>query len=181
MLRPDDEPDESTGGLLASLFDELRRLAARQLKHQARGHTLQATALVNEAYLKLAGHEALAGSSREDFCRLAAGVMRNVLVDHARARNAAKRGEGWERVTLSATPGEEASGIVDVLTLHDALEELAEMDERMARLVELRFFGGLSEAEAATSLGVSRSVVTRDWRMARAWLAHKLRGDGTRA
>ena len=123
----------------------------------------------------------LANSSREDFCRLASGVMRNVLVDHARARKAAKRGEGWERVTLSATPGEDPSAIVNVLALHEALTELAAMDERMAKLVELRFFGGLSEAETAVSLGVSRSVVTRDWRMARAWLAHKLRGDETRA
>lgn len=175
-----EEAEQPENGLLASLFDELRRLAAAQLQHQRQGHTLQATALVHEAYLKLAEHPSLERGSREEFCRLAAGVMRNVLVDHARARNAAKRGGGWDRVTLSATPGEEPRE-VDVLALDEALCELAEMDPRMAELVQLRFFGGLTEAEAAESLGVSRSAVTRDWRMARAWLAHRLRGDGAQA
>ena len=182
MTMPPHDADktEPPEGVLASLYDELRRLAAAQLQHQHRSHTLQATALVNEAYLKLAKHESLAASSREEFARLAASVMRNVLVDHARAKNAMKRGQGWERVTLSATPAEDPSAAVDVLALDEALTELAAMDARMAELIELRFFGGLSEAEAAENLGVSRSAVTRDWRMARAWLATKLRGGETR-
>lgn len=177
MQGRDDDGATPASGLLASLYEELRRLAAAQLRDERRSHTLQATALVNEAYLKLARQDELAIESRESFVRLAGGVMRNVLVDHARARNAAKRGDGWQRVTLSGVDSANADGQVDVLALDAALSELGEMDARMAQLVELRFFGGLSESEAADSLGVSRSSVTRDWRMARAWLAQRLRGD----
>ncbi len=165
--------------LMAVLYDELHAIAAGQLREQRSGHTLQPTALVNEAYLRLAGRQNLAFDSREDFLRLACSVMRNLLVDHARARNTAKRGGAWQRITLSGACDDSASKPVDVLALDEALTELAVLDERVARLVELRFFGGLGESEAAEMLGVSRAAATRDWRMARAWLAQRLRPDET--
>jgi RNA polymerase sigma factor (TIGR02999 family) len=164
---------------MAALYDELHAIAAAQLRQQRSGHTLQPTALVNEAYLRLSGRENIAVESREEFLRLACSVMRNLLVDHARARNAAKRRDASQRITLSAPRDDSASGLVDVLALDEALTELATLDERVARLVELRFFGGLGESEAAQMLGVSRSAATRDWRMARAWLAQRLRNDET--
>ncbi len=163
--------------LMPVVYDELRRLAGAQLRDQASGQTLQATALVNEAYLKLAGHPELGTANRQEFVRLACRVMRNVLVDHARARNAAKRGGDWQRLTLSAAFDEGSTHALDVLALNDALTELSAMNERMGRLVELRFFCGLNENEAAEVMGVSRTATSRDWRTARAWLAQKLRDD----
>jgi RNA polymerase sigma factor (TIGR02999 family) len=165
---------------MAALYDELRVLAAAQLRHERVDHTLQATALVNEAYVRLAGRPKLVIENRGEFFRLASSVMRNLLVDHARAHNAAKRGGDWQQLTLSAASDEGSALQVDVLALEEALTELSAVDERVGQLVELRFFGGLSESEAADMLGVSRSVATRDWRMARAWLAHRLRDSGTR-
>jgi RNA polymerase sigma factor (TIGR02999 family) len=165
--------------LMPVVYDELRRLAGAQLRGQASGHTLQATALVNEAYLKLAGHPNLEIGNRQEFLLIAGRVMRNVLVDHARARDAVKRGGGWQRLTLSAAFDDGSAHQLDVLALNEALTELTTLNERMGRLVELRFFCGLDENEAAEVLGVSRAAVSRDWRMARAWLAHKLRdGEG---
>lgn len=165
--------------LMAVLYDELHAIASAQLREQRSGHTLQPTALVNEAYLRLTGRGNSPVQSREEFLRLACSVMRNLLVDHARARNTAKRGGAWQRITLNAARDDSASRPVDVLALDEALTELAVLDERVARLVELRFFGGLGESEAAELLGVSRAAATRDWRMARAWLAQRLRNDET--
>lgn len=163
------------------LYDELHAIAAAQLRNQRAGHTLQPTALVNEAYVRLAGRLDVSVRNRDEFFRLACSVMRNLLVDHARARAATKRGQGWQRITLSAASGERQAPPIDILALDEALTELAQLDERVGRLVELRFFGGLGEDEAAAMMGVSRSVVTRDWRMARAWLAQRLRDDETPA
>jgi RNA polymerase sigma factor (TIGR02999 family) len=172
------DPSGTPDDLMAALYDELHAIAAAQLREQRSGHTLQPTALVNEAYLRLRrGHPAV--QNREDFLRLACSVMRNLLVDHARARKSAKRGGAWQRITLSAAHDDSASTPVDVLALDEALTELSAFDERVARLVELRFFGGLGESEAAEMLGVSRAAATRDWRMARAWLAQRLRNGET--
>ena len=172
---------DEAAALMPVVYDELRRLAGAQLRDQRPGQTLQATALVNEAYLKLAGHPDLGTGTREEFLRLACRVMRNVFVDHARERNAAKRGGGWQRLTLSAAFEDGSARQLDVLALDEALTELTAMNERMGRLVELRFFCGLDENEAAEVMGVSRAATSRDWRMARAWLAHKLRDGESRA
>ncbi len=161
--------------LMPVVYDELRRLAGAQLRDHGSGHTLQATALVNEAYLKLAGHPDLPTGDRQSFLRFACRVMRNVVVDHARERNAAKRGGGWQRLTLSAAFDDGSAQQLDVLALDEALTELTAMNERLGRLVELRFFCGLDESEAAEVMGVSRAATSRDWRTARAWLAQKLR------
>ena len=161
---------------LEQVYEELRGLAHRYLAKP--GETLQPTALVNEAYLKLAGREGLDVDDREGFVKLAARVMRNIFVDHVRASNAQKRGGNHERVTLSAVSDDDAAMDVDILTLDAALDELAALDERKARLVELRFFGGMTETEAANTLGISRTEATRSWRFAKAWLQTRL-GDSS--
>ncbi len=136
--------------LVPELYDQLRELAERHFARQAADHTLQPTALVNEAYLKLAGHPSVCVGNRTHFMSLASRVMRQVLVDHARARRAGKRDHGAvERITLSEVAGDQGVEEVDLLALEEALVELAELSERMARLIELRFFGGLDEIEAA--------------------------------
>jgi RNA polymerase sigma-70 factor (ECF subfamily) len=164
---------ENSNALMTAVYEELRRIAGAQLGDRTSGQTLQPTALVNEAYLALAGHPDLPNGSRQEFLRFACRVMRNLIVDHARAREAAKRGGGWQRITLSSVADDKDQQF-DVLALNEALIELTEMSERMGRLVELRFFCGLDESEAAQVMGVSRASSTRDWRRARAWLAHKL-------
>ena len=162
----------------APLYDELRRVADRHFARQPRGHTLQPTALVNEAYLKLAEEVRARAMSRTHFMSLASRVMRQILVDHARARSAGKRGGGdLNRITLSGVTVDDPSRPIDLLVLEEALEELTRLSQRKARLIELRFFGGLSEAEAAEVLGVSRASATRQWRMIRAWLSHRMTGS----
>ncbi len=141
------------------------------------GHSLQATALVNEAYLRLVDGKAVAWHDRAHFLAVSARVMRRILVDHARARRAQKRGGGGARVTF-----DEALVVTDephqnVVALDDALEALAAFDERKSRVVELRFFGGLSVDETASVLKVSPDTVMRDWRLAKAWLQQEMRGD----
>lgn len=168
-----DPPD-----LAPLVYDEMRRLAGAMLGKGRDRHTLQATALVNEAYLKLARHSQFSGCTREDYLRLASRVMRNVLVDYIRAAKSEKRGGGWHRVTLSAINESGSQTCVDVLALEEALEELARLSDRKAQLIELRFFGGLSEAEAAAVLQISRTEATRQWRFARAWLQNRLRDTG---
>jgi len=149
---------------------ELRRQAGLFIWRERRGHTLQPTALVNEAFLRLAASTGLDWHSRTHFFAIAARVMRQVLVDHARRRRAAKR-RGCH-VTLN--DGDAAAAPLDLLDLEDALDELATLDARQARLVELRYFGGLDIEETAEVLGVSARTVKREWRMARAWLQHRL-------
>ncbi len=169
MASSQDIPAED---LVPELYDQLRSLAERHFARQPADHTLQPTAVVNEAYLKLA---AAGVGNRTHFMSLASRVMRQVLVDHARARRAAKRDRGAvERISLSEVAGELGAENVDLLALEEALVELAWMSERKARLIELRFFGGLDEAEAAAEMGISQSSAARQWRMARAWLASRL-------
>ncbi|MBK8913176.1 MAG: sigma-70 family RNA polymerase sigma factor [Phycisphaerales bacterium] len=160
--------------LLPIVYQELRALAASLFRDQKPGNTLQPTALVHEAYLKLVD-QAIDWSGRSQFFVVAAKAMRSILVDHARGRNRDKRGGGRQRVTLSADPAAPDAQELPVELIDAALTRLAELDDRKARLVELRFFGGLSLEQAADTLGVARSTASEDWRMARAWLYNELR------
>ena len=164
--------------LLPLLYDELRRLAAAYMRRQPMGHTLQPTALVNEAYLKLAGQSGLSFADRAGFFALAAKVMRRLLVDHARAHNAAKRGGDAVRVTLDEGIASLPSRDVDFADLDAALEELGRLDERQAQIVELRFFAGLGIEETAAALSLSSATVKREWATARAWLYRRLSDGG---
>lgn len=162
--------------LLPLVYDALRSLAADLFLNERRNHTLEATALVHEAYVRLVQQRDMEWSSRGQFFVIAAKAMRNILVDHARGRGRQKRGGGWERVTLEGLGGD-GTDALDMLALDEAMNRLAAMDERKARLVELRFFAGLSSEDAAKVLGISRSTAAEEWRMARAWLYREL-GDG---
>ncbi len=159
--------------LFAGLYDELRGLAERYLISERKGHTLQPTALVHEAYLRLA---ASAGDRIDPvhFRAMAARVMRHVLVDHAVAKKADKRGGGCTVLSLDADTPDGLRADLDVEALDEALRRLAELDERKVRVVELRFFGGLTSEEAARELDISLSTVEADWRMAKAWLRSEL-------
>jgi RNA polymerase sigma factor (TIGR02999 family) len=163
--------------LMPVVADELRAIAAGLLRRERSDHTLHPTALVNEAWMRLfQGQTGTGPEGRKHFFALAAKVMRQVLVDHARRRGRAKRGGGDEPLPLDEALAMVAIEGVDVLDLSTALEELAGLDERQARVVELRFFGGLEAEEVADVLGVSLSTVERDWRAARAWLFQRLGG-----
>ena len=166
-------PDEDTA--LASVYDELRRLAAFHLNRERPNHTLQATALVHEAYLRLA-EQYSPWCDRVRFIAQASLMMRRVLVDYARAHLRDKRGGGWEKVTLSEAAELQDGRAVEVLDLDRALERLAEADSRKAKLVELRYFGGLTMEEAAQVLGTSLATAERDWKFARAFLLRELGG-----
>jgi RNA polymerase sigma factor (TIGR02999 family) len=159
----------------------LRRLAYRSLQRERPGHTLQATALVNEAYLKLAGQDGLSFANRASFFGLAAKVMRRLLVDHARAHDAAKRGGDAVRVTLDEGIASLPSRDVDFADLDAALTELGRLDERQAQVIELRFFAGLGIEETAAALSLSPATVKREWATARAWLYRKLGSGGPAA
>ena len=170
-----------SGDLLEVIYAELRRLAGAALRGERDGHTLQPTALVHEAWIKLADQDHVEWQSRAHFLGVASLAMRRVLVDHARARASEKRGGGVARERLhtglvgeAGEPDEE----LDVLALDDALNRLAGYSERVAKVVELRFFGGLTEAETARVLDVARPTVTRDWRAARALLSTWLKAEG---
>lgn len=159
--------------LLPAIYDELRNLASREFRGQRADHTLQPTVLVHEAFLKLVG-KPLHFQDRSHFMAVAAIAMRQVLVNHARTKNTQKRGSGERPAILH----EEAVGKetpMDVLSLNEALEQLASIDERKHRIVEMRFFGGMTVDEIAEALGVSKSTVEADWRAARAWLAVTLK------
>lgn len=161
--------------LLPVVYDELRRIASAYLARERVNHTLQPTALVHEAYLKLVDQSTLRFEGRAQFFALAARSMRQILVDHARTKRRLKRGGGAVAVSLSddqPTPTE--LSIPDVLAIDEALEKLNTLDERKAHLVELRFFGGLTEAEAAEALGIARSTAAEDWRFVKAWLRREL-------
>ena len=168
--------DEARDQLFAVVYPQLRRVAARFLQQERADHTLEPTALVNEVALRLLGSDPIAYSDRTHFFALAARIMRRILIDHARTGAAAKRGGIQQRVNLSSIEGWLASPeSADVLVLDDALSRLEEADPRAARVVELRFFGGLREQDIADILGVSTITVKRDWRLARAWLIDQLR------
>jgi RNA polymerase sigma factor (TIGR02999 family) len=167
--------------LMPLVYDELRALAGSLLNLQPKGHTLQPTALVSEAYLKLVGQERPSWSSRAHFYGVAAKAMRHILVNHAKSKGRQKRGGGWQRVTLADLGAEDSRlGLVELLDLDEAMKKLEMLDERQCSVVELRFFGGLSVEETAKVLEVSPRTVELDWRMARAWLVRTLRGDAQR-
>ncbi len=161
--------------LLPLVYTELRRIAARCMNDERANHTLQPTALVHEAFLRLVDQHDASYESQTHFLCIAAQAMRRILVDNARAKRTEKRGEHWERVTLNEAIRAGGDGAtVDLIALDDALGQLTKLSGRQARVVELRFFAGLSVAEAANALGVSVSTVEAEWRVARAWLAAKL-------
>jgi RNA polymerase sigma factor (TIGR02999 family) len=162
--------------LMPLIYGQLRQQARRQLRHERAGHTLQPTALVHEAFLRLVGQSRAQWQNREQFFAVAARAMRRVLVDHARARRAAKRGDGRTLIALDEAPDPAAPPAVDVLALDQTLDRLAAIDPRQARVVELRYFAGFSASETAAALEVSLATVNRDWAMARAWLFRELGG-----
>jgi RNA polymerase sigma factor (TIGR02999 family) len=162
--------------LAALVYNELHRRAVAMLRRESRGHTLRPTALVHEAYLRLVGQRTSWRNSSH-FFGVASQAMRRVLVDHARARHAAKRAEGGLRVELTEALASSEPRDVDLLALDAALDALAERDAEQARLVELRFFGGLSHEEAADVMGVSLAAAKREWSLAKAWLYRRLRKD----
>jgi RNA polymerase sigma factor (TIGR02999 family) len=166
--------------LLPLVYRELRRLAAGFLRHERRDHTLQPTALVHEAYLKLIGQERVSWQNRAQFFAVAAQMMRRILVDHARGRQAAKRLGAAVKVDLAEGIAVGQPRDCELLLLDQALEDLAAFDARQGRIVELRYFGGLSEQEVAEVLSLSRATVTREWQSARAWLYRRITtGRGT--
>ena len=168
---------EVDASLFALVYHELHRQAHRFLRKERPDHTLQTTALVHEAYLKLSGQRNAAWESRSQFFGIAATLMRRILVDHAKGRNRLKRGGKAEDLPLDEALTVAVSGInFDLLALDAALTKLAEKEEYLARIVELRFFSGLEVPETAAVLGVSESTVKRDWAMARAWLHRELEG-----
>jgi RNA polymerase sigma factor (TIGR02999 family) len=159
---------------MSQLYDELRALAERVLRSERPDHTLQPTSLVHEAYLRLAKQDQVRWKSRSHFMAMAATMIRRILIDHARGRAALVRGGGRERVTLDDSDGLATEGDLDLDALDEALRKLAAFDERRSRVVELRFFGGLTNEEIGEVLGVSKWTVVDDWRLARAWLRREL-------
>jgi RNA polymerase sigma factor (TIGR02999 family) len=166
--------------LMPLIYAELRKIAAAHLRRERKEHTLQPTALVNEAYLKLVGATSVEWGGRNHFYRVAAQVMRRILVDHARARRADKRAGRALRVTLDDEALTIAARDVEILALDEALERLAVADPRLARVVELRYFGGLTVTETAEALGLSTATVGREWAAARALLRRALTTEGAR-
>ena len=177
---PDEPPGDAQAleALTPALYAELRRLAARYLRRERVGHTLQPTALVNEAYLRLAAQRNLAWDNHAHVLGLAARLMRRILVDHARARSRVKRAGLLTRVTLEGLEVGAAEQDVDIVALDEALRELAMFDEQLSQIVELRYFGGLTIEEVAEVLGSSPRSVDRAWATARAWLLRHMKRSG---
>jgi RNA polymerase sigma factor (TIGR02999 family) len=173
-----DGNQQALAQLMPLVEAELRRLARGYMARERRGHTLQPTALVNEAFLRLAGARSLRWQDRAHFLGISARLMRRVLVDHARSRGYRKRGGGAQRVTLDEAMLASPESSLDIVALDRALEALAAVDERKSRVVELRFFGGLSVEETAEVLHLSNDTIKRDWRLAKLWLLRELEGDG---
>ncbi len=170
--------DKAVAELVVLLYSELHSLASRYLRRERSDHTLQTTALVHEAYLRLAGQREVRWKNREQFLGVAAQLMRRILVDYSRGHGAQKRGKGFEKVFLEEAAGISKGKAADVIALDEALTRLAEFDPQQAQLVELRFFGGLDIDESAAVLGVSRTTLKRNWNVAKAWLARELRQGG---
>ena len=164
--------------LLPLVYSELHRLAAAYMRRERPDHTLQATALINEAYLRLSGENA-EWNSREQFIGMAANVMRHVLVDYARAHNAKQRDGGMKRVEMQDDLAISPEKLEEVLSLHEALKTLESLHPRQGKVVELRYFGGLSVDQIASLLGVSQRSVKRDWSLARIWLFRELKQDAS--
>ena len=160
--------------LIPLVYSELRRLAAAYLRREAPNHSFQPTALVHEAYLRLTRIEEIDWQSRSHFFAVSATLMRHILVDHARANLAGKRGEGWDPVSLNEAIFPAPDRAPEILALDLALLELAKLDERQSKIVEMRFFVGMNEEEIGAALGISSRTVKRDWRIAKAWLYKEL-------
>jgi RNA polymerase sigma factor (TIGR02999 family) len=163
--------------LIPLIYSELRAIARRHLRRERPDHTLQSAALVNEAYLRMNRQEPPHWENRAHFFGFAAQMMRHILVDHARNRNAAKRGSGGPRLTLDPEIALPEKHGMDLVALDDALRKLAEMDAQQSRLIELRFFGGLSIEETAVVMNLSAATVKREWATARAWLRREMKRD----
>ena len=161
--------------LIPIVYEDLRRVAGRYMRSEESGHTLQATALVHEAYLRLTKEQDRTWENRAHFFAVAAQIMRNLLVDHARMATRAKRGGGAAELSLEEAPELTTAEPEVMLALDDALRRLAQVDPRASRIVELRYFVGLSNREAANVIGASEKTVTRDWNTAKAWLRAELR------
>jgi RNA polymerase sigma factor (TIGR02999 family) len=164
--------------LIPLVYDELHRLAHRQMRHERPDHTLQATALVHEAYLRLVNQPQRTWQNRAHFIAVGAQVMRRILVDYARARRTSKRGNAPQKVPLEEPLLFTKEQSDELVSLDEALERLAQFDERQSRIVELRFFGGLTVEETAEALGISSKTVNRDWAVARAWLHREISKGG---
>ena len=175
LARWKDGEEAALQELVPIVHEELRRLARRQMVAERPGHTLQPTALVNEAYLRLVNLKQMQWQNRAHFFAMAARLMRRILVDVARSRGYQKRGGGAKQVSFTQALEVAEGGATDVVALNDALEALADVDKRQSRVVELRFFGGLSIEETAEVLDVSRETVKRDWTVAKMWLLRQLR------
>lgn len=177
-----DGQQEALDQLVPLVYDDLRRVAAGYMRREMPGHGLQPTALVHEAYVRLVDQTRVQWRNRAHFFGVAASMMRRILVDDARRRRADKRGGGAERVTLTgediAAPDQNG---IDVLALHESLERLAAFDPQQARIVELRYFGGLTIDEAAEVVGVSAATVVREWTIAKAWLRVDMSGAQPRS
>jgi RNA polymerase sigma factor (TIGR02999 family) len=159
------------------VYDELRRIAHRYVQRERNGHTLGTTALVNEAYLRLAGQRKIDWQNRSHFFAVTAQVMRHILIDHARRRHFAKHGGGAQRVSLAEAETMSQDRARELVSLDEALDELARLDMRKSRVVELRYFGGLGLEETADVLEISVMTVRRDWRAAKAWLYRRIKED----
>lgn len=166
-----------TSELMSVIYEELRRLAHYHMRCEPAGHTLQTTAIVHEAYLRLARQKGVEWQSPAHFHAIASQMIRRVLVDHARASQSTKRGGGRTRIALSDCAQHDETQPIDVLALDEALRELADLHQRQCRVVELRYFGGLSIEETAAALEVSPGTVKGDWRVARVWLKHRLESE----
>jgi len=165
---------EALDALLPLVYEELRRQAARYLRKENPGHTLQTTALIHEAYLRLIDQKHVRWQNRAHFFGIAAQLMRRILVDHARSKKRAKRGGSDIKVSLSEATLKTPAQDLDIVALDEALQRLAKMDEQQSRIVELRFFSGLSVEETAEVLSISPATVKRDWSMAKAWLHREI-------
>ena len=176
LLDWSDGDERARDEMLPLVYDELRRLAARYLLRERRDHTLQPTALVHEAYLRLVDQRQVNWKNRAQFVGLAAVMMRRILVNHARDRAAAKRGGDMQKVPLSDADEPGTPQDVDVIVLHEALDQLGAIDPRKSRIVELKFFGGLTTNEIAEVLQLSPATIERDWSFARAWLYDAIGG-----
>ena len=168
---------EALDELLPIVYDELRQQAARYLRRERAGHTLQTTALIHEAYLRLVDQKNVKWQNRAHFFGIAAQLMRRILVDHARTKKRAKRGGSDVRVSLNEATLVAKTRDLDVLEIDEALNRLTAIDEQQGKIVELRFFSGMTVEETAEVLGISTATVKRDWSMARAWLHREISGE----
>jgi RNA polymerase sigma factor (TIGR02999 family) len=177
LLDWSDGDERARDEMLPLVYEELRRLAASYLLQERRDHTLQPTALVHEAYLRLIDQRQVNWKNRAQFVGLAAVMMRRILVNHARDRATGKRGGDVQKVPLSEAGDPSGAQDVDVIALHDALDQLSAVDPRKSRIVELKFFGGLTTSEIAEVLQLSPATIERDWSFARAWLYDAITGE----